>query len=136
MAAWKETPRYRARILNSNNSVVAESPLYTATPNANGNTSANLTTAKQYELAFDITQKGNYIISFANNGTGFDEFLLLECRINTVVSDGIFLATNENGEDISKAKIYNTSGVQLPSLQKGMNIIVYPNGNTRKIIKH
>lgn len=136
MAAWKETPRYRARILGSNNAIVAESPLYSATPNANGNTSANLTSTKEYELAFDIKQKGNYVISFANNGSGFDEFLLMECRINSVVSDGIFLATNENGEDISQVKIYNTSGVQLPSLQKGMNIIVYPNGNTRKIIKH
>ncbi len=135
MAAWKETPRYRVRILDSKNGVVAESPLYTAMPNANGNTSANLQSAKEYELAFDITQKGNYVISFANNGTGFSEFLLLECRVNTVVPDGVFFATNGDGEDISHAKIFNASGVALPSLQKGMNIIVYPNGTTRKIIK-
>ncbi|MBQ2360452.1 MAG: hypothetical protein II398_06115, partial [Prevotella sp.] len=83
----------------------------------------------------DITKKGNYIISFQNNGSGFDEFLLLECRLNSVVPDGIMKVLEEDGDaDISKAKFYNASGVQIPNMQKGMNIIVYPNGKTRKII--
>jgi hypothetical protein len=136
MAAWKETPRYKVRILDTNNNTITESPIYIATPNANGNTSANITSAKSYELSFDIAQKGNYVISFTNNGTGFDEFLLLECRINTVISDGIAeTLLNTDTSDNTSIKIFNSAGVQIPSLQKGMNIIVYPDGTTRKIIK-
>ena len=135
MAAWKETPRYRVRILDSGNKAIAESPLYTATPNANGNTSANLTSARTYELPFDITQKGNYIISFTNNGSGFDEFLLLECRINadvTQIEKSIFANGNI---DYKNAEIYNEAGIRLTHLQKGLNIIVLPDGATRKILK-
>ncbi|MBO4314428.1 MAG: glycosyl hydrolase family 98 [Prevotella sp.] len=133
MAAWKETPRYKVRILDTNNNTIAESPIYSATPNANGNTSANIASAKSYELPFDIAQKGNYIISFTNNGTGFDEFLLLECRINSETSLNIKHETlNINNTSI---KIFNSAGVQIPNLQKGMNIIVYPDGTTRKLIK-
>lgn len=133
MAAWKESPRYKVRILDSKDNIVAQSPLYTATPNANGNTSANLTSTKSYELPFDITEGGNYVISFINNGTGFDEFLLLECRINSVVSDRILQALDLTNEE-SQVKIYNASGIQLRTLQKGINIIVYPNGNKKKIM--
>ena len=135
MAAWKETPQYRVRILDSGNKAIAESPLYTATPNANGSTSANLTSARTYELPFDITQKGNYIISFTNNGSGFDEFLLLECRINadvTQIEKSIFANGNI---DYKNAEIYNEAGIRLTHLQKGLNIIVLPDGATRKILK-
>lgn len=135
MAAWKGTPRYRVSIFDSQNSVVAQSQYYSATPNADGNTSANLSSAKEYELVFDVAQKGNYVISFQNNGTGFDEFLLLECRINSIISDGIIKALDDTDDiDIAQLKIYNVSGIQQPSLQKGMNIIVYPNGKTKKVI--
>ena len=135
MAAWKGTPKYNVSILDASNNAIAQSGYLTATPNANGNTAANLTSAKENELRFDITKKGNYIISFQNNGSGFDEFLLLECRLNSVVPDGIMKVLEEDGDaDISKAKFYNASGVQIPNMQKGMNIIVYPNGKTRKII--
>lgn len=134
MAAWKGSPKYQARILNSKSTVLAQSPLYTATPNADGNTAANLTAAKEYELKFDVQEKGNYVISFLNNGTGFDEFLLLECRINSVIPDGIAKVIDNDEGDLSRAKIYNVAGTLLPTLQKGMNIIVYPNGKTKKVI--
>ena len=135
VAAWKESPKYKVSILDSKNTTIAESPVYTATPNANGNSSANLSSAKTYELAFDVSEKGKHVICFSNNGTGFDEFLLLECRVNTVIPEGILQAVNDSmDEDLSKAKIYNANGVQLPTLQKGMNIIAYPNGKIRKVI--
>ena len=135
VAAWKESPKYKVSILDSKNATIAESPVYTATPNANGNSSANLSSAKTYELAFDVSEKGKHVICFSNNGTGFDEFLLLECRINTVIPEGIVQAVNDSmDDDLSQAKIYNTNGVQLPSLQKGMNIIAYPSGKIRKVI--
>ena len=87
-AAWKGTPKYIARILDADGNVVATSSAYSATPNANGNNSASLSAAKTYELEFDIAEEDNYIISFLNNGTGFDEFLLLDCRLNSKLPPG------------------------------------------------
>ena len=81
-AAWKGTPQYRVAILDSGRNQVAQSEVQTARPNANGDMSANLSSAETHELLFTVEQPGNYIISFTNNGTGFDEFLLLESRIS------------------------------------------------------
>ena len=86
-AAWKGTPQYKVQLLNaSTNAVVAESKTHTATPNANGNSAANLTSAPAYELPFSTQADGNYIVRFIDATTtgGYHEFLLLECRINTV----------------------------------------------------
>ena len=135
MAAWKESPKYKARMLDKSGKVIAESPVYSATPNANGNTSANLSSAQVQELSFTVTTPGQYIISFVNNGTGFDEFLLLECRINTVIPDGIFsLATDDEEQMQTPIAIYSPSGVKRDAMQKGLNIIVTPSGKTKKII--
>jgi hypothetical protein len=87
------------------------------------------------ELSFTVTTPGQYIISFVNNGTGFDEFLLLECRINTVIPDGIFsLATDDEEQMQTPIAIYSPSGVKRDAMQKGLNIIVTPSGKTKKII--
>ena len=67
-AAWKEKPSYKVRILDESGNVIASSETLTATPNANGNTSANLTSAVLHELNFEVTKAGNHIISFTNNG--------------------------------------------------------------------
>ena len=135
MAAWKESPKYKARMLDKSGKVIAESPVYSATPNANGNTSANLSSSQLQELSFTVTTPGQYIISFVNNGTGFDEFLLLECRINTVIPDGIFsLATDDEEQMQTPIAIYSPSGVKRDAMQKGLNIIVTPSGKTKKII--
>ena len=131
MAAWKEKPTYKVRILNPSNAVVATTEVLTATPNANGNTAANLASATLYELPFEVTQKGNHVISFLNNGTGFDEFLLLECRVNMTGATGIhereFISTMPAG-------IYSMQGVRRETLQRGINIVVTPDGKTRKVL--
>ena len=128
-AAWKGTPKYKARILDGSGKVVATSSAYSATPNADGNTAANLTAAKTYTLEFDIAKEGNYIISFVNNGSGFDEFLLLDCRLNSTTPVGIV--------DIAQRKsvsIYSLSGMSLTALRRGVNIVVTKDGKTRKLL--
>ena len=131
MAAWKGTPKYKVSILNkSTGKAVVTSTVLTATPNADGSTSADLSSTQLHELAFDITEAGNYIIRFQNNGTGFDEFLLLECRINGK-PDGM--------EDLlsvpaSVKAIYDIHGVRHESLQKGLNIVVTTDGKVRKFM--
>ena len=131
MAAWKNTPKYKVSIINKNTGkAVVTSSVMSATPNADGNTSANLTSAKLYELAFDITESGNYIIRFQNNGTGFDEFLLLECRINgkpSAIEDIL------NTPATIKA-IYDANGIRHETLQRGLNIIHTTDGKVRKIM--
>lgn len=131
VAAWKETPRYKVRILDGKNKVVVESSVCTATPNAVGNSSANLSSAKLYELPFQIVEAGNYVISFVNNGTGFDEFLLLECRINSDASAGI--ASLDMPRSVNAESIYSASGVRRRVLEKGLNIVVGADGVTRKV---
>ncbi len=130
IAAWKNAPQYKARILNAKSSAIATSQVYTATPNANGSTSANLSTAKLYELPFKVTEKGNYIINFQNSSSGFDEFLLLECRVNSQTTSGI--ATLKQAT--RPAGIYSPSGMVRKSLQRGLNIIVTEDGRVLKQI--
>ncbi len=130
-AAWKEKPSYKVRILDESGNVIASSETLTATPNANGNTAANLTSAALHELNFEITKAGNHIISFINNGTGFDEFLLLECRINSTGTTEIHEFTEMRTLPVG---IYSPSGVKLQSLRPGLNIIVTESGKVRKIM--
>ncbi len=82
MAAWKEMPNYKVQILGSDEKAVASSDIYDATPNADGNRSADLSDADIRQLAFTINSTGNYVVSFQNTSTHaatFHEFLLLDC---------------------------------------------------------
>ncbi len=131
MAAWKYTPQYKVSILNkSTGKAVVTSATHTATPNAEGNTAANLTSARLYELDFNITDAGNYVIRFQNAGGGFEEFLLLECRINSE-PDGI---ENIISTPATTKAVYDINGVRRESLQKGLNIIVTTDGKVRKLM--
>ena len=131
MAAWKEKPEYKARILDANNNIVVATEFLAATPNASGNTSANLSGAQLRELPFEVSKKGNYVISFINNGTGFSEFLLLECRVNTTGASGI----NEHVTHTTlPVGIYSMQGIRRETMQKGINIVVYPDGSSRKVM--
>jgi len=131
MAAWKYTPQYKVSILNkSTGKAVVTSATHTATPNAEGNTAANLASARLYELDFNITDAGNYVIRFQNAGGGFEEFLLLECRINSE-PDGI---ENIISTPATTKAIYDINGVRRESLQKGLNIIVTTDGKVRKLM--
>ncbi|MBR4845111.1 MAG: glycosyl hydrolase family 98, partial [Bacteroidaceae bacterium] len=131
MAAWKGTPKYKVSIINKSNAKsVLSTSYYNATPNADGNTGADISSAKLYEQEFNVTEPGNYVIRFQNNGTGFDEFLLLECRINLKSSsiDDILL------ESVRPVGIYDINGVRRENLQRGLNIIVTSDGKVRKFM--
>ena len=137
-AAWQGTPRYRASILDADNSKIAESSLLSATPNAGGNNSANLSSAKVNELEFSVATAGNYIIRFANNGTGFSEFLLLECRLNDITPVGVEDLRMRNDEWLStntrSSSIYTVDGRRRATVSRGLNIVRTADGRTHKVM--
>ncbi len=139
MAAWKGSPRYKVQILSTSGTVIAEAKQgtgYLATPNVNGSTSGSIKSATEYTLDFDIKTTGNYVISFQNTSStsgGFTEFLLAECRINTVVPAGIEqIETDRVG--IVGSEIYTISGTRSQTLQRGINIIRTSDGKTKKVL--
>ena len=135
MAAWQGQPKYRAIIVNAaTENVVAKSAAYTASPNAGGNSSANLSSSKSRELSFTITEEGKYLIRFTNetNSGGLDEFLLLECRINKEIPDGIIKLVDTATQQ--ESAIYDLSGIKRANLQRGLNIVRTADGKTRKIL--
>ncbi len=135
MAAWKSTPKYKMQVLDASGNAVVESDTYIATPNANGNSGANIKSAKTYELPFTVTEAGKYTIRFTDKttGEGFHEFLLLECRINSVESPDAIIATSAETNSTLPVGIYSPSGIRQQSLQKGLNIIRTADGRTRKV---
>lgn len=142
MAAWKGTPRYRARLLTANDGVIAESGYQEAAPNANGNTAAYLSTATQHQLEFTIRTAGQYVIRFENEGTGFSEFLLADCRINSVIDpEAIQLPTADNqlpalhiGQTLPEGyRNYDAQGRELSALQSGLNLIRRQGQLVRKV---
>ena len=134
MAAWKGTPTYTASILPATTgSALATSAALTAAPNANGSTTANLASAKTQELEFTVTQKGKYVVSFKAAGTGYQEYLLLDCRVSMVDDGtGIELVNMANGESTA---IYDLNGRRADSSAKGVIILRSADGKTRKILK-
>ena len=134
MAAWKGTPKYKASILSSDTgSTLITSAELTATPNADGSTTANLSTAKKQELEFTVSQKGKYIISFQASGGGYQEFLLLDCRVSKIDDGtGIQLVNAANGESTA---VYDLNGRRVSNESKGMLILRSADGKTRKIIR-
>ena len=134
MAAWKGTPTYTASILPATTgSALATSAALTAAPNANGSTSANLASAKTQELEFTVTQKGKYVVSFKAAGTGYQEYLLLDCRVSMVDDGtGIELVNMANGESTA---IYDLNGRRADGSAKGVLILRSADGKTRKILK-
>jgi hypothetical protein len=134
MAAWKGTPTYTASILPATTgSALATSAALTAAPNANGSTTANLASAKKQELEFTVTQKGKYVVSFKAAGTGYQEYLLLDCRVSMVDDGtGIELVNMANGKSTA---IYDLNGRRADSSAKGVLILCSADGKTRKILK-
>ncbi|MBP5680388.1 MAG: glycosyl hydrolase family 98 [Bacteroidales bacterium] len=135
MAAWKQTPQYKVQVLPlSGGSALATATNLLAAPNANGNGSANLSAAVERELTFTVTSAGDYVISFTNLDVigGYDEFLLLECRINQVIEPSdLDIIDSEEQDDIQM--ITTADGVSHDGLQHGLNIIQYKSGKTRKV---
>jgi hypothetical protein len=134
MAAWKEAPKYKARIINaSTGHVVATSEVFVAEPNANGSQSANLASATLHELPFTITESGNYVISFTNESRNgyFDEYLLLECTVDAAT--GID-APSQDGRDADVA-CYDLLGRRIQTPQHNQVVILRSaDGKSRKIV--
>lgn len=88
MAAWKGEPSFKAEIIDlATGNAIASSDVYAAKPNANGNTSADLSTAETHELTFTVNAKNKFVIRFSNQsaaGGGLREFLLLACKVNLI----------------------------------------------------
>ena len=139
MAAWKGSPKYKVQILNaSTNKAVATSQTYTATPNVNGNTAGNVKSAQQRELPFSISEAGNYYVRFSDDSNvgGFTEFLLLECRINTVAVPDAIPVLSSSDEEVAPVAIYDLQGRRQPALHRGINIIRTADGKTKKVMVH
>ena len=98
MAAWKESPKYKVQVLKKSTSTsIATSAVLTASPNANGVSSANLSSARENQLKFTVKEAGDYVVTFSDATTtgGYHEFLLLECRVN---SDYVAIMGDANGD--------------------------------------
>ena len=134
MAAWKGTPSYKVEVLSADGgTAIAKTTSISATPNADGNNTANLKSSRNRELQFSITKAGNYIIRFSDPSTagGLREFLLLECYLNSVDTDGIRL-TDASGT--SAVSIFDLSGRQRPQTERGINLIRTADGKVRKML--
>ena len=125
MAAWKGTPQFKAQILSSAGKTLKESQNFTASPNAEGNKSADLSSAIEREMTFTVTQEGDYIINFHTDGGEWGgEMLLLSCRVNKEIDPtSIDSITNCDGILPAGSEIYDESGRRLTSLKRGINII-------------
>ena len=137
MAAWKATPKYKVQVVDAaTGSAVATSDVYTATPNANGNTGANLTSAVERVLPFTIEKAGKYVIRFTNESrsSNYDEYLLLECRVNSDATVGIDELVN--CESVNSKSLYDLSGRRVNDQSgRGVLILRTPDGKTRKIFR-
>ena len=132
MAAWKGSPSYKVEIVNAQtNSVIASSATHTAAPNADGSTTANIASAVSHTLSFTLDSKTKCIIRFTDTSGGYDEFLLAQCRINSAITDGITTGTINRSMPVG---IYSPDGRMIRSVQRGLNIIVNPDGTTRKVM--
>ena len=138
MAAWKQTPRYKVSVVDAvSGNAIATSEVWQAAPNANGNGAANLTSAKEHVLEFTVSQPGKYVISFTNetNANGYEEYLLLDCRLNIVETLDAIAGVQGNHEGIRL--VYDLQGRRVAStdLGRGVRIVRNADGTTRKVLR-
>lgn len=141
MAAWKESPKYKVSILDAaSESCISASKVFTASPNAGGNMSANVSTAAEHELEFTISTAGNYVISFTNESRSniYDEYLLLSCNLRQVGDPTAIRLVDAEGTE--STLIYDLSGRQIMNgkqgngqMPRGINIVRSSNGKAKKI---
>ena len=135
MAAWKGTPTYTASILPTGSSTaLATSATMTAAPNANGSSTANLSSAKKQTLEFTVKTKGNYVISFVPVSGGYTEYLLLDCRVTQTKSEsGIDDVTQHS--TIDTQQYFDLQGRPVTNPRRGQVIILRgADGQSKKII--
>ncbi|MBR2113449.1 MAG: glycosyl hydrolase family 98 [Prevotella sp.] len=131
MAAWKGTPTYQVKILNSSGTAIKSTSTITAMPNLNGNGAGDISSAERKTLDFDVTAAGKYIIQFKEVGSGMQEFLLAECRLRDLNTTGI---ATVNAASRWPRGIYGPTGVHRQTLQPGLNIVVDADGNVKKVL--
>ena len=102
MAAWKGTPSYKVVISKYGGEDIVSSETFTASPNADGNNKADISVATPRVLSFTIKEAAEYIIKFSDmtEGSGFHEFLLLQCDLTTPEHEFEYTGTDANGDDI------------------------------------
>ena len=131
MAAWKGTPQFRVAIKNLySEEEIAGSDTFTATPNANGSKSADLSSAEERTLDFEITEDDDYVIVFEDKAWG--ELLLLECMVSRNDDNAINGITLDPADDTPVA-IYGEDGRERKSLRSGINLVKMKSGKTRKL---
>ena len=117
-----------------NGAVIAEGETYTSSPNANGNTAATVRSAQLRELPFVITEAGNYLINFENMSGGYDEYLILECRINIdAQSDAIDIIANDANFHAIRTEYFSLDGQRLSAPQRGIILRKQTDANGRTI---
>ena len=129
MAAWKASPKYKVQVLNAQTgSSIASSQVFTASPNANGSMSANLSAAETRELSFSVSEAGKYIISFTNESrsANLDEYLLLDCAVRLQGVPSAIRLVNADGT--ASAIIYDLRGHRYDSRNSLMPGIYIKNG--------
>ena len=137
MAAWKEKPEYKVSVVNAQTgATVAASEQFYAEPNANGSTSANVSSAVSRELSFTVESKGDYVVSFNDVTTwgGYHEFLLLECIL---ISEGTVEAIDDvDGFGSNIKLVYDLQGRRVASsaIGKGLRIVRTADGKARKVL--
>ena len=134
MAAWKESPQFNVQIINAaSGGIVATSETFTATPNANGSTSANLRAAVTRNMTFNIDTKANYIIRFNDKTAvgGYHEFLLLSCLLQEGPSTDI--TTRITDVTDGHTQVFSVSGIYREKLQRGLNVVRSADGTSRVV---
>ena len=76
---------------------------------------------------------GKYVVRFTNESrsSSFDEYLLLECRVNSDAAVGI----DEIVHSSDRQNVYDLNGRRVDSSAKGVLILRTPDGKTRKILR-
>ena len=128
MAAWKGEPLYNVSIEDTAGEILAEERGLQSAPNANGNKSADLSSAERHTLEFEITDETDYVIAFTTEG--FSEHLLLECELRNTSDTAIGNIFSDNDE---VTEVYGMDGIKRNALKRGYNILKMKSGATRKV---
>ena len=128
MAAWKGEPLYNVSIEDTAGEILAEERGLLSAPNANGNKSADLSSAERHTLEFEITDETDYVIAFTTEG--FSEHLLLECELRNTSDTAIGNIFSDNDE---VTEVYGMDGIKRNALKRGYNILKMKSGATRKV---
>ena len=101
----------------------------------------NFTRTLSYTLSSDAKPQHMHIIAFVApklvlNGTDLNNCYVNQCQMVDIplTTTGIVNVTTQQDAASVKA-IYSVSGERLQAPQKGLNIIVYSNGKTVKVMK-